>query len=337
MTVDWVDTDLSVETVDVHSAGQPVRIVTSGLDHVVLDGDTVQAKRDEFADSYDQIRQFLNTEPRGHDNLVTVIPVEPEHDDADAGAFFADNTSYLEMCGDGTIGLITGFIESGRLPAKEAFKLETPIGLAEIEVEYTENSNVKRVDIQGIPAYHHSTETVELTEESETNPISVSIAYAGHFYALVNIDDTNLEFHGRETDFERIADYGMELRQTIGTVQEKLAGEEKEIAVTMFYQEHEDRADQNVIVYGDRAIGRAPCGTGTSAKMAMMYEDGNLSLDEPYPHESILGTQYRGRLLDVSHDSGFPVLSTEVGGTAHITGQHTFLRDAADDLLGYRI
>lgn len=338
LDIERVENDVRVESIDAHSAGQPIRVVcdVAGVD---IDGkdDSVRAVRDTFAERHDWLRALVNAEPRGHDNLVTVWMVEPQHDAADIGVFFTDNAGYLDMCGDGTIGTVSAMVDSGNLADRESIVLETPIGLVTARLE-RDNGDLKRVFVTDLDAYLLPKRTVTVDTPTGKRDVPVQLAYGGELYGLVNTDTLGLTIGDDATDPSTFVQYGMTIRERLNEQPVRLAsGETTDVAVTMFCEAVPDGPDRNVIIYGDGALGRAPCGTGTCARMGALYDRGELGFNEPYPHQSILGTEYVGRLLDATSDGNITILSAEVGGRGYITGRQTFVQSVDDDLPGFRL
>lgn len=335
-----MESNVLIDALETHSAGQPVRIVTSGLDHTLFADVDVGTKRDRFADDHDRIRRLVNAEPRGHDNLVTAWVVEPELSSANLGLFFTNNDGYLDMCGDATIAVVSTFLETGRLPQAETITLETPIGRVDVEVEFDDTSELVRVMIQGLESYVIGERKVSVEIDGDERDISATLAYGGETYALVDAGDLGLTIaEERHSDPDRFVEIGMAIREAINrqSITDPVTGEERTVAVTMISDDCGSGPDRNVIVYGDGALGRAPCGTGTCAKMAMLHADGDLGINEAYPHRSILGTEYVGRLQGTEVRNGTTVVFAAVGGRGHLTGRQTFVLSPEDDVVGYTL
>lgn len=329
----WVNG--KIETIEAHSAGQPVRIVTDGVEYPDNIDGGVPAVRDEFAKSADWIRQLLNLPPRGHDDLVCAFLAPPGDDRADIGLFFTDNDGYLQMCGDGTIGTVSAFIKTDRLPTARSFTVETPVGLLDVSVTY-ENGELSRVMIDGITSFVSETTTIALPLDDGSSEVPICLSYAGHFYGLVDVADVGCGLTGEKRDIDRLRRIGMNIMRTLNEqpVTNPVTGESSSVAVILFYEDHEQETDDNLIVYGDGAIGLGPCGTGTCAKMAKLYAEGQLDMDELYPHRGPLGTEYVGRLTEKTKQNGVTILQVGVGGLGYITGKQTILYDSQDPVDG---
>lgn len=158
-------TETLIETLDTHTAGEPTRLITSGLDRSKLHGDSVAAKCRAFAETQDWLRELVLCEPRGHDDMFGAVPVEPAANDADLGLFFMDTGGYLEMCGHGTIGAVTALLEAGRLEARETITVETPAGLVYTHPTVDETGRVESVAIRNVESFVYDALTVPVETE----------------------------------------------------------------------------------------------------------------------------------------------------------------------------
>lgn len=328
-------TDVKIETVEAHSAGQPIRIVTDGVDYPKVPNGDVTAIRDEFAESADHIRRLLNLTPRGHDDLVCSFPVPPGDDRADLGLFFTDNDGYLEMCGDATIGTVSAFVKMGRLPTAESFTVETPIGLVDVAMTYDEGM-LCRATVDGITSFVSDRTTVTIPIDGEPTTVPVCISFAGHFYGLVDVTKIESSLMPDARDIDHLRRLGMAIRSALNeqTITNPVTDEPNSVEVILFYEDHESEPDDNLIVYGDGAVGLGPCGTGTCAKMAKLYAEDRLAIDENYPHRGPLRTKYVGRLSEATPRDDETVLRASVGGLGYVTGQQTIQHHPDDAIDG---
>jgi len=342
-------TDTLVETLDTHTAGEPTRIVTSGFDRSTIRGGSVAAQRDRFADALDWLRELLLCEPRGHDDMFGAVPVEPAADNADLGLFFMDSRGYLDMCGHGTIGAVTALIETGQLSPAETVVVETPAGLVETRPTVSDG-RVGDVTVRNVESFVCDTVSVSLdnlgggvtsldaadpTDDSLSVP--VDIVSAGNVFAMVEADAVGLSVGTASVD--AFVEYGRAIRRAVNErfdVVDPFTDEARAVSIVEFY-EHGAEADRNVVVFGDGQVDRSPCGTGTCAKMMLLHREGDLGVDEPYRYESVIGTRFTGRLVDIERRNGIDVGTPEVTGSAYITGRHTFMRDERDDLGGFSL
>ena len=331
-----MDEDIHIETVDTHTEGEPTRIITGGIDESSFSGGRVADQRDRFADSLDWVRELLMKEPRGHDDMFGAVLTDPAHDAADVGAFFMDSGGYLDMCGHGTIGLVTALIERGELDATPTVTLETPAGLVETRPT-VEDGYVSAVTLRNVESFVYDRLTVSVEGPSGRVTVPVDLVYAGNFFALV--DSTAVGLAVDTTNTETFVRLGLAIRERVNEeldIQHPFTGDESAVSITEFYQSNPD-VDSNIVVFGDGQVDRSPCGTGTCAKMTLLHERGDLGLDDPYEYESVIGTRFEGCLVDAEERDGYTVTTPEVSGSAEITGEHTFIRRPHDSLDGFSV
>lgn len=332
--IDEIDTDASFTTIDTHTEGEPTRIVLEGIDTSTLGGDSVRKKRDAFADTHDWVRELLMKEPRGHDDMFGAVLVEPQRDVADLGVFFMDSQGYLDMCGHGTIGVVFALLELGQLTPQQSIHVETPAGIVEARPQYTE-TGVDTITIQNVQSFVYDEVTVAVPFREA--PLHVDVVYAGNFFALVDSDQLDVPVDTTYTD--EFIEWGLEIRDAVNDkldIVHPLTGEPGIVSITEIYGSPTD-VDRSIVVFGDGQVDRSPCGTGTCAKMTLLHDAGQLEIDEPYLHESIVGTQFEGRLVATEERNGSTVTTPLITGTARITGQHTFVKDPKDPITGFSI
>jgi len=327
-------TDASFTTVDTHTEGEPTRILLDWLDGSPLAGDSIRAKRESFADEYDWVRELLMREPRGHDDMFGAVVFEPHVDDADIAVFFMDSEGYLDMCGHGTIGVVSAFLDLGYLSHDSLIRVETPAGIVEARPEY-DKDGVERVTIQNVESFVYGSTTVPVSFLQ--SPLRVDVVYAGNFFALVDSDQFGVGVDTTRTD--EFIDWGLEIRDAVNDeldIVHPFTGDPGSISITEIYESSAE-ADRSIVVFGDGQVDRSPCGTGTCAKMALLHDAGKLSTDEPYVHESIIGTRFEGRITETKQRDGVTVVVPTITGTARITGKHTFVKDSRDPMTSLRI
>src|SRR5450755_1290544 len=282
--------------IDAHTCGNPVRLVAGG--GPFLHGNDMSEKRQHFLQEYDWIRKGLMFEPRGHDMMSGSI-LYPPHDPAnDVAVLFIETSGCLPMCGHGTIGTITIAIEEGLISPKTPgiVRMEVPAGL--VLVSYKQEGNkVKTVKMINVASYLAATElTVECPELGE---LVVDVSYGGNFYAIV---DTQKNFKGLEHhSADKLISRARELRKRINEKYEFVHPEDptihgcSHILWTGAVMDKNSSA-RNAVFYGDKAIDRSPCGTGTSARMAQWYAKGKLKKGDLFVHESIIGSKFTGTI-----------------------------------------
>lgn len=331
-------TDRVIDVIETHTEGQVTRTVTGGINPNTLTGTTLQDQADAFLDEFGWLMELLLKEPRGHENLVGAIPLDPVDPDADIAYLFFDNSVCFGNCGDGVIGSTTALIETGVLEPTEQLAVEVPAGIVDTRLALTPDNHVEEVAIQGMEsfAYEETTTTVELDDDDVTIPVDV--AYGGNWFAFVDPGHLDLTLDIETADPDKIIDYGVQIRDNLNAdldITDPRTGDPAAISITMFLEEHDDTPDRSTIVYAAGSIGRSPCGTGTAAKMALKHHQGDLAIEQPYPIESLFGTRFRGRILDIDHHDNLTITRCEVAGSAHIIAKNTYLKDPTDPLDGF--
>lgn len=317
--------------IDAHTCGNPVRLVVSGGPD--LDGNTMSEKRQHFLRDYDWIRKGLMFEPRGHDMMSGSILYPPHDPNNDFAVLFIETSGCLPMCGHGTIGTITAAVESGIVKPKKPgyIRMEAPAGLIEIEYKQIENK-VTSVKLTNVQAY---LDQVNLEVECPgLGTIFVDVAYGGNFYAIVDVQDN---FKGLEHfHADQLISMARELRKNINAIYQFVHPQDPTIHSCTHIlwcgkviDEHSTA--RNAVFYGDKAIDRSPCGTGTSARMAQWYTKGKLKTGDEFIHESIIGSKFIGRIEEESMLHGKPAIRPSIEGWAKIYGYNTICIDPADD------
>ena len=315
--------------IDGHTAGNPVRVVAEGGPE--LKGHTMGEKRLHFLKEFDWIRKGLMFEPRGHDQMSGSILYPPADPDNDLGILFIETSGCLPMCGHGTIGTITIGIEEGLIrPKREgAVRLETPAGLVHIRYGM-QQGKVDWVCIENVPSFL-AAEGLEISS-SQLGTLRFDVAYGGNFYAIF---DPQAGFQGLENyaagDLIR---FSQELRPAIN---KKYPGrfvhpddpnirDVSHILWTGLPISPESTA-RNAVFYGEKAIDRSPCGTGTSARMAQWAKQGRLKTGEVFTHESYIGSKFEGRVLGETRVGDYKAIIPEIKGSAWVHGYNTLIID----------
>ena len=316
--------------IDAHTCGNPVRLVAGG--GPILHGANMSEKRKNFLREYDWIRKGLMFEPRGHDMMSGSILYPPSDPANDVGVLFIETSGCLPMCGHGTIGTVTIAIEHGlvtpKIPGK--LRLETPAGIVSIEYKQ-EGKKVKSVKLRNVPAYLASENIV--AECPDLGELKMDVAYGGNFYAIV---DEQPNFKGIENyTADHLVSWSRTLRKNINAKYKFVHPENptitgcSHILWTGKPMDPEATA-RNAVFYGDKAIDRSPCGTGTSARMAQWFTKGKLKQGEPFVHESIIGSKFIGRVEEVTEISGQVAIIPSVEGWAIVTGFNNIIIDDED-------
>lgn len=319
--------------IDAHTCGNPVRVVTTG--RPPLKGDSMSEKRQHFLKEYDWIRRGLMFEPRGHDMMSGSFFFEPQHPENDFGILFIETSGCLPMCGHGTIGAITIAIEEGlvhpKVPGK--IRMETPAGLILIDYQQT-NEKVDWVQLRNVVSY--------LAAEGLTIPcpdlgeITFDVAYGGNYYAII---DPQKNFSGVQ-DFTagKLIQYSQLLRDRMNEKYPDafIHPEDTTIRDVSHIEWTGTPLDakssgRNAVFYGDKAIDRSPCGTGTSARMAQLYAKGKLKKGEKFIHESYIGSTFVGCVEEETTLAGKKAIIPSIQGWAKIYGHNTITIDPNDD------
>jgi proline racemase len=325
---------LEVRTTDYHTAGEPFRIVTGGVPP--LQGDTILEKRAYAGERLDHIRRMLVHEPRGHADMYGGFVTPPEDDGADVGVVFFHNAGYSTACGHGTIALVTWAMETRVVPAEGdevRVVVDVPSGRLETRA-FLEDGRVRAVRFRNVPAFVQGR---GLEVATSGGPILADVAYGGASYASVHAPDLTLVVEPAHLD--RLIALGREVKVLLDQTG---AGEHPEVPrlsgiYGVIFHEEAPRPQvpvhhRNVTVFADGEVDRSPCGSGTSARLALLHADGALGPGEWMLHDSIVGTRFRGRVVDTTEAHGRPAVITEVEGSAARTGEHRFVLDPADDL-----
>jgi len=319
------------QCVDAHTCGNPVRLVVSG--GPALEGKNMSEKRQHFLREFDWIRKGLMFEPRGHDMMSGSILYPPHDPENDFAVLFIETSGCLPMCGHGTIGTITAAIESGLVNPKVPgeIRMEAPAGL--VNISYTmEGSKVSAVKLKNVAGYlDQSNLPVECPGLGE---ITVDVAYGGNFYAIVDVQQN---FAGLEHySADQLISMARQLRKNINAKYSFVHPEDPTIhgcSHVLWCGKVIDPSStaRNAVFYGDKAIDRSPCGTGTSARMAQWYSQGKLKKGDVFVHESIIGSKFIGRIEEETSVAGKPAMRPSIEGWAKIYGHNTLSIDPADD------
>jgi 4-hydroxyproline epimerase len=290
-------------------------------------------KRLHFMREYDWIRRGLMYEPRGHDMMSGSI-LYPPHDPAnDFSVLFIETSGCLPMCGHGTIGTITIAIESGLVKPKTPghVRMEAPAGL--VEISYVmEGSKVKSVKLTNVPSFPDKLGLTAMCPD--LGELSVDVSYGGNFYAIVDVQEN---FKGIEHyHADQLISWARALRKDINERYDFVHPENpaingcSHILWTGAILDPLSTA-RNAVFYGDKAIDRSPCGTGTSARMAQWYTKGKLKKGDRFIHESIIGSTFTGTIEEELTVSGKRAIRPGIEGWARITGYNSICINTRDD------
>ena len=316
--------------IDGHTCGNPVRLVTGGAP--VLRGETMMERRLDFLAHHDWIRTGLMFEPRGHDMMSGSILYPSHRDDCDIAILFIETSGCLPMCGHGTIGTVTVMVEQGLVHPKTpgVLRLETPAG--RVDAYYRQDGRkVEAVRIVNIPSFLHS-RGLEV-DCPGLGRLTVDVAYGGNFYAIIDAQDNLPDM--AELSVGDLLRLSPELRRQLNEKYRFVHPENPTINGLSHIQwtgRPKDPAAhaRNAVFYGDKAIDRSPCGTGTSARMAQWAALGKLKPGDAFVHESIIGSLFTGRVEAAAQVGDCPAIIPSIEGWARITGFNTIFIDDDD-------
>jgi 4-hydroxyproline epimerase len=316
--------------IDAHTCGNPVRVVMGGGPQ--LAGASMSERRQHFLAEFDWIRTGLMFEPRGHDMMSGSILYPPTRPDCDIAILFIETSGCLPMCGHGTIGTVTVAVEQGLVRPKTpgVLRLDTPAGLVIAEYEQ-KGEYVESVRLTNVPGFLHSTGLE--AECPGIGPLKVDVAYGGNFYAIVEPQD----------GYRDMADF------TAGQLVQMSPALRRNLNAKYTFQHPENPTikglshilwtgapkapgahARNAVFYGDKAIDRSPCGTGTSARMAQLAAKGKLKVGDSFVHESIIGSLFKGRVVQAAKVGNYEAIVPSIEGWARITGYNTIFIDDRD-------
>ncbi|HTW02085.1 MAG TPA: proline racemase family protein [Streptosporangiaceae bacterium] len=326
-----------VGAVDYHTAGEPFRIVTGGVP--ALPGATVGERRVNAADRLDHVRRLLVQEPRGHGGMYGCFITPPDDEGAEFGAVFFHQSGFSTACGHGTIALGTWAADAGIVPPDmNAFSIDVPSGRVGVRLHRDEADRVTAVSFRNVPAWVYRRAVPVRTSLGET---TADIAFGGAFYASVPAASLGLSVS--LDDLPRLVETGRSITDQLNNsgvarhdADERLNG----IYGVIFHEDlpvpdgHDADgyiAQRNVTIFGDGQVDRSPCGSGTSARVALLAGQG-LMKDQVLLHESIIGTRFEATIARAVTEAGGDAVVTEVTGSASMTGLHQFVLEARDVL-----
>jgi proline racemase len=326
----------AVTTVDYHTGGEPFRIVTDGIPP--LDGTTVLERRRWARAHLDDVRRLLVNEPRGHADMYGCFVTPPNDDGADLGVVFFHNEGYSTACGHGTIALVTWAIESGRVPGPEVV-VDVPSGRVRCQAAIGEADRVEAVRFENVPSFAVACDVPVTTSRGD---LRLDVGFGGAFYGALDVRSIGLRVEPGALP-ELIA-LQRELRPALERVVDVTHPTESElhgIYGVIFWERLSGAGDaagaggpeeRNVTVFADGEVDRSPCGSGTSARLAILHARGEIAVDESFVNRSIVDSVFDAAVSGMTTVAGGPAVDTWVGGSAFRTGEHTFTLDERDPL-----
>ena len=325
---------MDIETTDYHTAGEPFRIITS--DSIALKGDGILDKRSYAKDNLDEVRRLLINEPRGHADMYGCFVTDPEDARADLGVVFFHNDGYSTACGHGTIALVTWALESGRLKREGSeveVTVDVPSGRLRTVAQW-DGEKVSWVRFRNVPSF---VEATGLQVDTPVGPVSVDVSYGGAFYG--SVDATAVGLSVETGHVGRFRELGGLIKDSLNETHSFSHPEDPRLGGiygVIFFEDQpgEDGAlcQRNVTVFADREVDRSPCGSGTSARLALLEASGELERGRRLLHRGIVGCDFLAWVDGDERVGGRDAVSTQVQGSAHVTGYHRFVLDPGDDL-----
>ena len=331
---DWT----TVSTLDLHTEGEPLRIVTGGLPEIP--GDTILAKRRWARENLDALRTALMWEPRGHADMYGCIVTEPVTSEADFGVLFLHNEGFSTMCGHGIIAVTTAAVETGLIASSMAgaragevrVGIDTPAGFVEAWA-LCEGGRVASVRFRNVPSFLAERD-VEV-HVPEMGHVRYDLAFGGAYYAYVSAEDVSLSLTPDNT--RSIIAAGQAIKRAVMDASPIVHPVDADLGFlygVIFVGPPEDPAhhSRNVCVFAEGEVDRSPTGTGVSGRVAIHHARGELAVGEDAVIESILGTTFTARVAETTTFGPYDAVIPGVEGRAWITGQNTFTLDPADPL-----
>lgn len=342
---DWI----RITTIDAHTAGEPLRIITGGWPE--MPGDTILAKRRYAREHLDHLRTAVMWEPRGHADMYGCIPTEPVTPDGTLGVLFLHNEGFSTMCGHGVIGLVKAGIETGLLAPEPVVRLDTPAGRVTAFPHYDADGRVTHVSFHNVPSFVYALD--QLVDVPGLGRVRYDVAFGGAFYAYVRAEEVGVGLAAE--DFRELIDLGTRIKKAVMAVSIPqhpfepdlsllygviFVGRAHNLSVSQSQVDNETQSvrgweisrSREVCVFADGEVDRSPTGTGVSGRAALHYAKGEIGLGETFVVESILGTTFTGMVVEETQFGPYAAVIPQVSGTAHIVGRNELLIDPDDAL-----
>jgi proline racemase len=325
----WV----KISTVDVHTEGEPLRIILEGFPE--LSGETILARRKYARERYDHLRTAVMWEPRGHADMYGCLITPAVSPTAHFGVLFLHNEGFSTMCGHGIIGVTKAVLELGMIKMQEpvtSINIDTPAGLVSAYAR-VEKRKIKSVYFHNVPSFVVALEQV--IEVAGLGAVKYDLAFGGAFYACVQVEQLGLKLTSEH--LRLLIETGMQIKRAIMRSREIPHPVDTDLSFlygTIFIgpAQTSENNSRHVCIFAEGEVDRSPTGTGVSARMAIHYARGEITINQPLRIESIIGTRFIGRVVKTTTCGPYQAIIPEVEGTAYITGRHEFLIDPTDPL-----
>lgn len=305
---------MRIKVIDTHTAGEPTRIVLNGFPEFTESSLIKQKKI--FENNYDHLRKLLLNEPRGHNDMVGAIIQPSTNKEHDLDVIFMDSNRWINMCGHATIAVATVAVEENFVRMVEPVtnvSINTPAGTIETQV-YVKNGNVIKVGFENVPSFVFKE---NLKIEVDGIKVSCDIAYGGSFFVILDITQLHLTI-----DKENIEALKVIAKKILDTVNKKLKVEHPVLdiknAVNVEFFQKSSEGQKNMVISYEGQIDRSPCGTGTSAKLATLYQKGQIKFNETFVNESILGTKFQGEVIKTAEIGQYDGIIPKIYGSAYV-------------------
>lgn len=333
MEQEIVQNQQRITSVDAHTAGEPLRIITGGLPEIP--GVTMLEKRRYAREHLDHLRTAVMWEPRGHADMYGAILTEPVTADGDLGVLFIHNEGFSTMCGHGIIGLAVVGVDTGLIPLEkegQEIRIDTPAGRVTASVR-RENGRVVEASFLNVPSFIYVLD--QEVDVPEIGRVRYDVAFGGAFYAFCRAEELGVGLTA--SDFQRLIDIGRRIKQAVMEtlpIHHPFEPDMSFLYGTIIVGAAHDPGhhSRNVCVFADGEVDRSPTGTGVSARAALLYARGEIGIGEPFIVESILGTCFTGEVAETTTFGPYAAVIPRVSGMAYITGRNEWLIDATDPL-----
>ena len=320
-----------IRTIETHTLGQPTRNVVSGFHHIP--GQTMAEKFTYMKDNEDWFRKLLCYEPRGSEIMSATLITEPCAPGTDVGVLYFESSGWMPMCGHDTMGVSVALIESGLVKVTEpltVINLDTAAGIVTVEAKVSDGV-VEEVSFLNAPAIVLKRNAVINSERF--GKLTLNISWGGNVYAILSASDINLEITPQNCGkfIEAAQSIAKDVNKQVKIQHPQLPFVNKVTHVEFSGPPKSSEADiQNIVVALPKVVDRSPCGTGTSAKAALLFDEGKLKAGDSFVHERVIGSLFKCEIAEVTEVAGLPAIRPKVTGNACITGYATWILDPKD-------